>query len=489
MKKKNILFITCIILLMGFFVTSKGVLNVQAATRTRLNYTSVKIAQGETKQVKVLGKRGRKVKWTSNNSKIVTVEKGKITALKGGKATVTAKVGSKRMRCKVTVVGLNATELTVARGNRIQLRVKNGKNTKWKSTNENILRVSRKGSVKAVKEGVAKIVCRTNGKRLVCKIYVANLERTTLRLTAESAYHLGVKYAGSTCRWYSSNSSVAQVDQNGNITAQPVSGMSTITCKSGKAVLCCNVTVVSPDNIYTRMDTLPLSSKGDRYSITVNSFPSMRSYTVYRQSADINASSFKRYMSQHGCAASAVATVLTGFGKNVTPKRVTDRGGLEYKAFGAKVWAKNYKEKYNDSDKKDKSMPVSLYGMNVILNKQRIRTKYIRRFQKSEAAHQITAHLKTGNPVIIEMKKGKWANSFHTMVLLGITDTGKAIIADSADRTAVFGNQRRIKYETVSNLLNEGMFSCTTSGALSTNCYFSTAGGGGYILVNPDIDE
>ena len=83
MKKKNILFITCIILLMGFFVTSKGVLNVQAATRTRLNYTSVKIAQGETKQVKVLGMRGRKVKWTSNNSKIVTVEKGKITALKG----------------------------------------------------------------------------------------------------------------------------------------------------------------------------------------------------------------------------------------------------------------------------------------------------------------------------------------------------------------------------------------------------------------------
>ena len=148
-------------------------------------------------------------------------------------------------------------------------------------------------------------------------------------------------------------------------------------------------------------------------------------------------------MSQHGCAASAVATVLTGFGKNVTPKRVTDRGGLEYKAFGAKVWAKNYKEKYNDSDKKDKSMPVSLYGMNVILNKQGIRTKYIRRFKKSEAAHQITIHLKTGNPVIIEMKKGKWANSFHTMVLLGITDTGKAIIADSADRTAVFGNQRR----------------------------------------------
>ena len=74
------------------------------------------------------------------------------------------------------------------------------------------------------------------------------------------------------------------------------------------------------------------------------------------------------------------------------------------------------------------------------------------------------------------------------MVLLGITNTGKAIIADSADRSA-FGNHQRIKYETVNNLLSEGMFSCTESGAKSTNSYFSTAGGGGYILVNPDVTE
>lgn len=32
----------------------------------------------------------------------------------------------------------------------------------------------------------------------------------------------------------------------------------------------------------------------------------------------------------------AAATVLTGFGKNITPKRVTDKNGLEYKAFGKK---------------------------------------------------------------------------------------------------------------------------------------------------------
>lgn len=488
MKKKNVFFITCFILLMGFFMMPKGTVDAQAATRTRLNYTSIKMAQGKTTKIKVLGRRGRKVKWTSSNPKVVTVEAGKLTALKGGKVTITARVGSKRLRCKVTVVGLTATELTMKKGQRVQIKVKNGKNTKWKSTNEKILRVSSKGSVKAVKEGVANIVCRTNGKRLVCKIYVAKLERTTLRLTAESAYRLGVQYAGGACRWYSSNASVAQVDQNGNITAQPVSGVSTITCKRGKAVLRCNVTVVSPTNIYTNMSILPESSKADRYKVTVNSYPNMRSYTVYRQSADINASSFKKYMPRHGCAASAVATVMTGFGKNVTPKSVTDKGGLEYKAFGAASWKKNYKEKYNDSDKKDKSMPVSLYGISTILNKHGIRTRYVRRFEKTEAASQITTHLRTGNPVVVEMKKGRWANSYHTMVLLGITNTGKAIIADSADRADTFGNKRRIKYETVSNLLNEGMFSCTKSGELSTNCYFSSSGGGGYILVNPDIE-
>lgn len=486
MKKRNLFFITCFILLMGFLLLPSGKITTQAATKPRLNHTSVTMAEGTSRQIKVLRRNGRKVRWTSNNTKVAKVKNGKITTLKSGKATITAKVGSKKLRCRVTSVGLNTTEVTLAPGNRVQLRAINGKNTKWVSTNEDILRVSRKGSVRAVKEGVAKIVCRTNGKRLVCKIYVAKLDRTTLRLTAESAYHLGVKYAGSTCRWYSSNSAVAQVDQNGNITAQQISGTVTITCKSGKAVLSCDVTVVSPDNIETNMDILPESSKGDRYTVTVNSYPSMRTYTVYKQSASVNASSFKSYMPRHGCAASSLATVMTGFGKNVVPKYVTDINGLEYSAFGVTSWKKNY-SKYKDTASQDKSMPVSLYGMNMILNRHGIRTEYVRRFEKVAAAQQITAHLKTGNPVIIEMKKGKWANSYHTMALLGITNTGKAIIADSADRS-VFGNQQRIKYETVSNLLDEGMFSCTESGAASTNCYFSSAGGGGYILVNPDME-
>ena len=70
MKKKNIFLMTCFILLMAFFVIPKGTINTQASTRTRLNYTSLKMAQGKTTKIKVIGKNGRRVKWTNNNPKI-----------------------------------------------------------------------------------------------------------------------------------------------------------------------------------------------------------------------------------------------------------------------------------------------------------------------------------------------------------------------------------------------------------------------------------
>lgn len=89
-------------------------------------------------------------------------------------------------------------------------------------------------------------MCRTNGRKLKCKVYVASLKYSTLRLKAESSYHLSIKHAGDVLAWTSSNPSVAEVDSNGNITTLPVSGTSVLTCKSGKAVLSCKLTVVSP---------------------------------------------------------------------------------------------------------------------------------------------------------------------------------------------------------------------------------------------------
>ena len=45
-----------------------------------------------------------KVKWSSSNKKVATVNsKGKVVAKKKGTAKISAKVGGKTYRCKVTV--------------------------------------------------------------------------------------------------------------------------------------------------------------------------------------------------------------------------------------------------------------------------------------------------------------------------------------------------------------------------------------------------
>ena len=75
----------------------------------------------------------------------------------------------------------------------------------------------------------------------------------------------------------------------------------------------------------------------------------------------------------------------------------------------------------------------------------------------------------------------RWALGKHTMVLLGLTDTGKVIVADSAQRKWS-KEQQRIKFTTVNEIVNY-LIPCTSS---RKSYYFSgTANSGGYVLVNP----
>lgn len=55
----------------------------------------------------------QKIKWTSSNKSIVTVNNsGKITAKKNGKATITAAIGTKKYNCKVTVKNISNSTLS-----------------------------------------------------------------------------------------------------------------------------------------------------------------------------------------------------------------------------------------------------------------------------------------------------------------------------------------------------------------------------------------
>lgn len=84
-----------------------------AATKKvpKLSATSKALTTGKTFTLKVKNAGKAKVKWTSSNKKVATVSKaGKVTAKKAGTATITAKVGKKKLTCKVTVKGLTKAQ-------------------------------------------------------------------------------------------------------------------------------------------------------------------------------------------------------------------------------------------------------------------------------------------------------------------------------------------------------------------------------------------
>ena len=77
--------------------------NVSAAKKVKLNKTKATIYVGKTVTLKLKNNK-KKVKWTTSNKKIATVsKKGKVKGKKAGKVTITAKVGKKKYKCKITV--------------------------------------------------------------------------------------------------------------------------------------------------------------------------------------------------------------------------------------------------------------------------------------------------------------------------------------------------------------------------------------------------
>lgn len=83
--------------------------SASAAKKVKLNKTKVTLKVGKTVTLKLKNNK-KKVKWTSSNKKVATVtSKGKVKAKKAGKATITAKVGKKKYKCKVTVQAKKST--------------------------------------------------------------------------------------------------------------------------------------------------------------------------------------------------------------------------------------------------------------------------------------------------------------------------------------------------------------------------------------------
>lgn len=127
-----------------------------------------------------------KVKWSSSNSGIATVNSsGKITAKKSGTAVITATTSNgKTANCTVIVqkaptkIKLSKKTAKLKKGQKLTLKVKfkSGQTSNkitWGTSNKKYAKVNSKGVVTAKKKGTCKITAKTyNGKKATCKIKV-----------------------------------------------------------------------------------------------------------------------------------------------------------------------------------------------------------------------------------------------------------------------------------------------------------------------------
>ena len=72
------------------------------AASVKLNKTKLTMNVGGVYHLKVSGT-NKKVTWSSTDSKVASVSSGKVKAKKTGTATITAKIGSKKLKCQIKI--------------------------------------------------------------------------------------------------------------------------------------------------------------------------------------------------------------------------------------------------------------------------------------------------------------------------------------------------------------------------------------------------
>lgn len=253
-------------LIVGLFPVSVNAISIS------LNQSKMVLGVGATERIRyTLGDGGNSsnIVWTSSNQKVATVKDGKVTGITYGSAVITATLNGQSSTCLVTVssdyvalssISLNVSRLDVLVGNSEVLtpvfypsNVSN-KNVVWSSTNSSVASVSN-GKVVGKSVGTAIITVTSADKSATCIVNVVDkvalnnisLSKSSLNLKEGESQNLTINYSpGNATKkkvsWSSSNKDVAEVDNNGNITAK----------KAGTTV----ITVVSNDGGYTSQCTV-----------------------------------------------------------------------------------------------------------------------------------------------------------------------------------------------------------------------------------------
>lgn len=111
MNKRFTSIVLCLVLFITMFASPSQ--SMAKKTKVKLNKKKVTLYVGKSVRLKVKGTK-KKAKWKSSSKKVATVSsKGTVKAKKKGKAKITAKVGKKKLVCRVTVKNKKKTTSTV----------------------------------------------------------------------------------------------------------------------------------------------------------------------------------------------------------------------------------------------------------------------------------------------------------------------------------------------------------------------------------------
>ena len=245
----------------------------------------------------------KKVSWTSSNPSVASVENGKITAIKEGTTTITAKSedGEKTATCAVTVsaktypvtgVTLNKTSITITIGETETLEPKisptnaSNKSVNWSSDDPSIVSVDQTGKMTAKAVGTANVTVKTSDGDFTatCKVTVVpipvsgvSVEPTILSLTEGDKSTLTATITpenatNKTVTWSSDNSDIATVNSStGEVTAVKA-GTATITVKSddgGKTAFCWLVVSEKPGISLNKTSTSIVLGHLERLMVTI----------------------------------------------------------------------------------------------------------------------------------------------------------------------------------------------------------------------------
>ena len=206
------------------------------------------------------------VSWTSSDLNVATVmSNGRVIAMGGGQATITARIGYKSATCAVTVnvpvksIILSQTSLTLDEGGSATLKATVipsdaiDKTVTWSSSDESVVTVGQDGTILAIKQGSATVMAQAGDIQATCAVTVIKrvtsiiLDKESLTLLVGNTATLTATIVpddatDKTITWSTSNPDVATVD-DGVIRGIGV-GETTITATSGAFCANCLVLVL-----------------------------------------------------------------------------------------------------------------------------------------------------------------------------------------------------------------------------------------------------